>query len=233
MRAAMLLVTLLGLCAPAAGDDARRADRDRIQIACVGDSITYGSGVEDRHDNAYPSVLGRLMGDEYEVRNFGVGRATAQKRGDKPYWTLDAFKDVAEFDPDVVVLKLGTNDSKPQNWHGAELYEIDLQALVEHLRALPRKPKVFLCTPVPVHKDAFGIRETVVREEVVPAVRKVAERTETPVIDLHAALAEPGDFPDGVHPNAAGAKKIAEAVAAALRDRVKTERDAADEPTKR
>ncbi len=205
---------------PAAAQERPAGGDGPVRVACVGDSITFGSGVEDREKNAYPAVLGRLLGEGYEVRNFGVGGATAQKRGDKPYWTLDAYKDVSEFDPQVVVIKLGTNDTKPQNWHGAEWYEADLQAMVTHFQELPQKPRVFLCTPAPVHKDAFGIRETVVRDEVVPAVRKVSEQSETPVIDLYAALKDAGDaFPDGVHPNAAGAKMIAEAVAKALRKR--------------
>ena len=216
MRVKTLLAALL-FASPAAAAEGDPAEDGPIRVACVGDSITFGSGVEEREKNAYPTVLGRLLGKDYEVRNFGVSGATAQKRGDKPYWTLDAYKDVSAFDPHVVVIKLGTNDSKPHNWHGTEWYEADLQAMVTHFAELPQKPRVFLCTPVPVHKDAFGIRETVVRDEVVPTVRKVAERAEVPVIDLYAALKDPADFPDGVHPNAAGAKKIAEAVAEALR----------------
>lgn len=227
MRSAMFLVTLVGFAAPVAADDPGE-DRDRVRVACVGDSITFGSGVEDREKNAYPSVLGRLLGDGYSVRNFGVSGATAQKRGDKPYWTLDAFNDVAEFDPDIVVIKLGTNDSKPHNWHGKEFYETDLQALVEHFRELPQKPQVFLCTPAPVYKDAFTIRQAVVRDEVVPAVQAVAERTETPVIDLYRALWEKTDFPDGVHPNASGAAKIAEAVAKTLRERAEAKKGRAE-----
>lgn len=191
------------------------------RVACVGDSITYGSGIADREKNSYPAVLGELLGKTYEVRNFGVGGATAQKRGDKPYWTLDAFKDVSEFNPHIVIVKLGTNDTKPQNWHDAKFFEVDLQALVNHFSELPEKPQVFVCTPVPVHKDAFGIREEVVRDEVVPTVKEIAKRMEAPLIDLYAALKDDGAmFPDGVHPNAAGAKKIAENVAAAIKKSV-------------
>jgi lysophospholipase L1-like esterase len=194
-------------------------DDGPIRVACVGDSITFGSGVEEREKNSYPAVLGRLLGQKYKVRNFGVSGATLQKRGDKPYWTLDAMKDVSEFQPHVVVVKLGTNDSKPQNWHGVEPYKIDLVALITHFRALPDEPQIFVCTPAPVFKDAFRIREAVVRDEIVPAVKDVAKQTETPLIDLHSALGEAEDvFPDGVHPNAAGAKKIAEAVSKALRE---------------
>jgi acyl-CoA thioesterase-1 len=202
-------------------------DDGPIRVACVGDSITYGSGIDDRDKNSYPAVLGRLLGKEYAVRNFGVGGATLQKNGDKPYWSLDEFKDVAAFNPHIVIVKLGTNDSKPQNWHGADKFKIDLAALLNHLRALPKEPQVFVCTPVPVHRDAFGIRETVVRDEIVPAVNEVAESSELPVIDLYGALREAGDlFPDGVHPNAAGAKKIAEAVAKTVQKHAETHKPA-------
>jgi lysophospholipase L1-like esterase len=57
-----------------------------------------------------------------------------------------------------------------------------------------------------------------VQSEVIPALQQVAKELNTPVIDLHTALAnKPALFPDKIHPNAAGAKLIAEAVAAALR----------------
>lgn len=224
MRISAWLIFPLFLSGAARADEPARKE-GAVRVACVGDSITFGSGVEERETNAYPAVLGRLLGEAYEVRNFGVSGATAQKQGDKPYRTLDAFKEASAFEPQIVVIKLGTNDSKPHNWRGAEPYEADLRALVEHFQRLPHEPRVFLCTPVPVYKDAFTIRESVVRDEVVPAVRRVAERAKTPVIDLYAALSNAADaFPDGVHPNAAGAKKIAETVAKAVTE-AKVEKD--------
>lgn len=226
MRSSTFIALLAGLIShPILAADPPRdgsATNDGVtRVACVGDSITFGSGIDEREKNSYPAVLDGLLGDKFEVRNFGVGGATLQKRGDKPYWTQDTSKDVAAFNPHIVVIKLGTNDTKPQNWHGAKMFEVDLQAMVNHFTALPEKPQVFLCTPVPVHKDNFGIREDVVRDEVVPTVKEVAMRMEAPVIDLYAALKDDAaQFPDGVHPNAAGAKKIAETVAAAIKKSV-------------
>ena len=220
MRSFLLAVLAAAVAAPAcaADESADRAKADPVRVACVGDSITFGSGVEDREKNCYPAVLGRLLGAGYEVRNFGVSGATLQKRGDKPYWTEKAFTAVAEFRPDVVVVKLGTNDSKPQNWHGADLYEPDLVSLVTTFRNLPGKPQVFLATPAPVVRENFGIRPAVVRDEIVPVVKEVAKRNDLPLVDLHAALSGHDDwFPDGVHPNAAGAKQIAETVAEAIK----------------
>ena len=88
--------------------------RGPVRIACVGDSITFGSGLANRPLESYPSVLGRLLGDTYFVSNFGVSGATMLRRGDKPYWQEERFRAVRDFNPSIVLLKLGTNDSKPQ-----------------------------------------------------------------------------------------------------------------------
>ena len=115
------------------------------RIACVGDSITYGAAIRDRANHCYPKVLGDLLGKGYTVRNYGVNGATLLKNGDRPYWKLGAFKQATDFGPNVVILKLGTNDTKPQNWGkvGKE-YEADLRAMVIHFKSLPTKPTIFM-----------------------------------------------------------------------------------------
>ena len=188
-----------------------------IRVACVGDSITYGAGVENRIANNYPRVLGKLLGEQYHVNNFGVNGATLLKKGDKPYWKLPAFQRVTDFDPHVVVIKLGTNDSKPQNWKFSADYANDLRALVAHFRQLPSKPQIWLCKPVPVARTRWGINEKTVKGEVIPLIEKVAQQEKLPIIDLFSALENHRElFPDGVHPNAAGAKIIATTVHAAI-----------------
>lgn len=188
-----------------------------IRVACMGDSITYGAGVENRDQNNYPMVLGKLLGEKYEVKNFGVSGATLLKQGDKPYWNLNEFKAVTEFAPNIVVIKLGTYDSKPQNWAHKTEFAADLTALIEHFQNLPSKPHVWACLPVPVYQDKWGINEKTVADEIIPIIKQVAKAKHVPVIDLRAALTGHGDmFPDGVHPNAAGAALLAKAVAGAL-----------------
>lgn len=189
-----------------------------VRIACVGDSITFGAGVENREANHYPHVLGSLLGDRFDVRNFGVSGATLLKAGDLPWWKTPAFQAATDFNPDVVLVKLGTNDTKPQNWgpHGRE-FEDDLKALVEHFRKLPAKPQVWLIQPVPVYEDRWGINEKVLMEGVIPAIQTVADKMRLPVVDLNAALSDrPELFPDKIHPNAAGAKLMAQTIRKAL-----------------
>jgi len=108
-----------------------------VRVACVGDNITYGAGVADRGKNNYPKVLGRLLGPGYETRSFGVSGATLLKKGDHPNWKTRAFKAATEFKPDIVIIKLGTNDSKPQNWKHKAHYAADLADLADHFASLP------------------------------------------------------------------------------------------------
>jgi acyl-CoA thioesterase-1 len=216
-----LMVVMTVACATVLGTGGQVVDPanydETIRIACVGDSITYGSAIKDREKNNYPTVLGRSLGDKFEVRNFGVSGATLIKKGDFSYWDQPAFSAVTKFNPHIVVIKLGTNDTKPQNWKFAAEYTADYEAMVDHFEALPAKPKIWLCTPAPVYQTRWGINEERVVEGVIPGLRDLAKRKGLPVIDLYRALTgKPEMFPDKIHPNAAGAKVIAKTVEAAL-----------------
>jgi len=188
------------------------------RIACVGDSITFGAAIKDRVKNCYPAQLGRMLGEKFEVRNFGVNGATLLKKGDKPYWKLKAYSNARDFQPEVVVIKLGTNDSKPHNWKHKEEYVADYVALIESFRKLESKPTVWLCYPVPAYPGRWGITDKVMKEEVMPRLDEVAKKSGCKVIDLYSALSDKKEmFPDLVHPNAKGATLIAEAVSSAIK----------------
>ena len=188
-----------------------------VKVACVGDSITFGAGVDDREKNCYPAKLAEYLGSSYEVRNFGRSGATLQKGGDLPYWTAPEFAAATEFQPDVVIVKLGTNDTKPQNWHDAAMFTRDFRALLDHFRGLKSRPQLWVCTPVPVYRDNWGINNQTLETGVIPSLMDECGRRKVPVIDLNdALLGKPEMFPDGVHPNAAGAELMARTVVEAI-----------------
>ena len=188
------------------------------RIACVGDSITFGAAIKDRVKNCYPAQLGRMLGEKFEVRNFGVNGATLLKKGDKPYWKLKAYANARDFQPEVVVIKLGTNDSKPHNWKHKEEYVADYVALIESFRKLASKPVVWMCYPVPANPGRWGNTDKVMKEDVMPRLDEVAKKSGCKVIDLYSALSDKKEmFPDLVHPNAKGATLIAEAVSSAIK----------------
>ncbi|MCD6303935.1 MAG: prolyl oligopeptidase family serine peptidase [Planctomycetes bacterium] len=189
-----------------------------VRVACVGDSITYGAAIRDRARSSYPAQLQRLLGGGWAVRNFGVNGATMLKKGDKPYWKQRAFRDAQAFAPNVVVIMLGTNDSKPDNWKYKDQFAADCRAMIETFRKLPSRPKIWLCYPVPVARDRWGIRESVVKGEVIPILESVVKQAGVGAIDLHGPLSGKEEmFADGVHPTAAGAGIMAEVIANVLK----------------
>jgi acyl-CoA thioesterase-1 len=205
-----LILFLAALTWPAAA-------AEPIRVACVGDSITEGVGAANRAQDAYPAVLGRLLGETCEVKNFGVSGATLLRKGDKPYWRLGKFHLASAFEPQIVVIKLGTNDTKPQNWKHQDEFAKDYGDLLDHFAALPSKPKVWACLPVPVYETRWGIDEGRLKEGILPVIRRVAEEKKVPLIDLYAALSgKPELFPDKIHPNTEGAVLIAKTVHTAL-----------------
>jgi len=189
----------------------------KTKVACVGDSITFGSGIKDREANSYPTQLGRMIGAAYEVRNFGNSGSTMLKKGDKPYWKQKEYAAALAFGPDLVVIKLGTNDTKPHNWKHGEEFARDYRAMIDAFRSLPSKPQIYVCLPIPAFPARWGITDEVINRDVIPAVRGIAKATGAKLIDLNSPFKGKAELvPDKIHPNAAGATIIAESVAAAI-----------------
>jgi acyl-CoA thioesterase I len=215
---ALLSSSLLGCASGRQQGTIRTADyQETIRVACVGDSITFGAGIKDRARYNYPRQLGRLLGAKWEVRNSGVSGATLLKGGDKPYWEEEAFEDALAYDPHVVVIKLGTNDTKPQNWKHSGEFAADYADMISRFRGLPSKARIWACLPVPAYPEGWGISDERIREEVVPLVRQVARESGVRLIDLYRPLSNKAElFPDKIHPNAEGATLVAEQVYRAL-----------------
>ena len=186
-----------------------------IKVACVGDSITQGAGAQK--GKSYPAQLQGLLGDGYQVGNFGVSGRTLLKKGDFPYWKEKKYQDALAMEPAIVVIMLGTNDTKPQNWKFESEFDADYRELVKSFQSLKSKPKVFVCRPVPVPVIGnYGINEENIQKEI-PRVDALAKELGCGVIDMHAALEKsPELLPDRVHPNTAGAGEMAKAAAKAI-----------------
>lgn len=175
-----------------------------VKVACVGDSITAGVGASA--GNSYPAVLGRLLGEGYEVRNFGVSARTLLSAGDYPWIREQACADAMAYLPNAVVIMLGTNDSKPPNWAHRADFRGDYAALIDRFAGLDSKPTVYACLPVPAFPGNWGINDPVILDEICPIIREVVKEKGARLIDLHTPLVGLGEFfPDKVHPNDSGA----------------------------
>ncbi len=190
----------------------------QIKVACVGNSITYGAGIEGRDSLAYPPQLEKILGADWAVANFGHSGATLLKNGNKPYWNLPEFDSAKSFQPDVVIIMLGTNDSKPINWvdYQAE-FESDYIKMIQEFKSLPSKPVVFICRPIPVFGSAWTIDENVVANEIPPKIKNISKKEKVKVINLYKPLQNRPDLvPDKVHPDAEGSAIMAKEIARVL-----------------
>ena len=185
-----------------------------IKVACVGDSVTYGVGIENKDEDSYPAQLQQLLGGNYNVANFGFSGATMLKNGHKPYWEKEVFKNSQDFKPNIVIIHLGLNDQGNNNWpqHKNE-FESDYLEMIATYKNLPTKPKVIICRMTPTfsghHWFEEGMRESF--KEIQAKIEKIGEIANVEIIDLHEPLYRfPEYFPDNLHPTKEGAKIIAE-----------------------
>lgn len=197
----------------------------QTRIACVGDSITYGATIRDKSHDSYPAQLGTMLGRKYSVKNFGASGYTLQESCDRPYTSHKRYKKSLDFKPDVVLIMLGTNDTKPYNWISTEAFQDDYRQLILSYQELPSRPDVILMTPASVFPENFNPAKPYkiragVAGEAAKAVRELAKELGLPFIDIHEATASHPEFflQDGVHPNELGAKAIARTVYEALKD---------------
>ena len=212
--------------------------QDAIRVACIGNSITDGHGIDLATSQGYPAQLQRLLGNDYWVKNFGVSGRTMLNKGDQPYMKELAWEDAQAFKPDIVIIKLGTNDSKPENWRYSSEFKQDLVQMITTLRpdlAQPAKkgkksknksqgasakPQIYLCTPIPAWKSSWNINDSVIVNGIIPIQQEVAKEYGLQVIDLHTLFANDGDkmLDDGIHPDGKGARRMAEIIADVLRE---------------
>lgn len=184
-----------------------------VRVACLGDSITYGHGIVNRYRDAYPGILDSLLGDGFDVRNYGVCGATAMNKTDMPYTKEQLYKEALEFNPQIVTIMLGTNDSKPYNWKYKEDFKSDLKGMISELRALPASPEIWLFLPVPAMGHAWNINDSVIYNGVIPYIKEVAAEENIRLVDLNTPFQGKRQyFPDTIHPNEEGESMIADIV---------------------
>lgn len=185
------------------------------KVACVGNSITYGYGLEGQWPLNYPNQLDTLLGSGWSVSNFGVSGKTMIRAVGDAWWKQTAFPNALAFLPDVVVIELGTNDSKPYIWsyYGKD-FAADYKALVDTFRTLSSSPQVWATLQPRANNASWGILDSVLVQEVNPRILQVALEKGIGLIDLHTPFAAHPEWmqEDSVHPNGEGARQLARIV---------------------
>ena len=183
----------------------------RKRIACVGNSITYGY-LTNSVEETYPYKLQKMLGDRFEIRNFGVPGAAVQFDKFITYSKTEAYNDLKLFNPEVIIMKLGANDSRPDEWINEEFFYIDYLRLVRKMKSI--SDQVYLCYPIPPYGDKWKHRDEILRNKVMKVIRRVSKEEKLPVIDLYQEEMKDSVnyFPDGIHPTSGGYDIIAKSI---------------------
>lgn len=228
------------------GEDRAQISRNNIdfssvKIACLGDSITAGSNLnnlEDYEQYSYPSILKNILNIK-EVYNLGIGGSSYGRYWDKAF--VDRYKEIPE-DSDIILVMGGTNDGfaasvdelgnsnerKPRTFYG------DVDELMKGLKKDYPNAKVIFATPLPnVLQDyLMSQRDYLLPQSVyVNAIKELAAEHNIQVIDLynsnllntHDAQVISTYMPDGVHGNPAGYQILAEHFASEIIKNVEEE----------
>jgi len=183
----------------------------KIKIACIGASITYGARLNNPAKESYPAQLQTMLGDRYEVHNYGVSGCTMLRKGNLPYWNTPAYQAALAYNPDMVTIDLGGNDSKLINRIYLDDYKKDCRDMVQSFAALPAHPRIILLLPVVSFvTDTTGVWDPVIVNQIIPLTREVAYEDKRELFNTHPLLIDkPRLMPDKIHPELAGTTIIA------------------------
>lgn len=185
---------------------------DATRIAAVGDSITSYSFVSGEDD--YPEQLQVMLGEDYAVENFGVSNYSVQSASDFPYETTDAFEDSLAFEPELVLIMLGTNDTKGVNWEGTEQFKSEYLELLQNYQDLPSVSRIILASPPPAFFDSVGVPGAINPDLIVDVrdtVEEIADENDLEFVDMYEKMSASSEhFPDGLHPDKEGSAELAD-----------------------
>ena len=189
-----------------------------IKIAAVGDSLTYGYGLENRQQDAYPSILLELLGSHYQVANYGLSGRSLLSTSDYPYLKEKNAQQSLESDADIVIIMIGSNDSRAAYWNKEQFIK-EYRDFVKGYIKLPSQPDVFIVAPPYVPTSRFGLNNEVIRDEIQQIVEDVAAELGVHFINLYPVTeGHPEYYSDGLHLTPLGKRKIEKAIFSALRE---------------
>lgn len=198
----------------------------QIRIACVGDSITKGIGAtgwkNGDFSKSYPEQLGGLLGDSCTVGNFGRGSSYVYYKSGRTenlwYPNTAEYTDSMNFDPDIVIIMLGTNDAKCINSDElSKEWAKQFKGIVKTYQGLASKPDIYILSSITIELYDNKLREPNLKKYILPKQESVAEELGCTFLDSYNDLYELFSSGDGfasdmIHPNDKGYLAIAEYV---------------------
>ena len=164
-------------------------------ILAFGDSLTYGTGAQ--RAESYPEQLASLI--HHPIINAGKPGETTENGRDRLPETLDEVR------PDLLILCMGGNDFLRKQDEAQTI--ANLRQMLNEARSR-NIPVLLLATPRP------GLGITVPQFYAALATEYAIALEDEALEDILSTRALKSDL---IHPNAAGYRQLAEAVASALR----------------
>jgi lysophospholipase L1-like esterase len=187
---------------------------DPIRVVCAGDSLTQST--------EYPYDLWNLLGTQtYSLRNYGAGSTTVLLTSETPYMNTTVFQDALQFEPNIVIIMLGTNDAQPSLIPYNATFVEDYVTLIQAFQSLPTDPEIWIVLPPPIAGDDGGKMDPeYFQSSIIFDIKQAANITGSPTIDVNSVMQ--GHYPeyykedDVVHINSEGSKVIANTIYAAI-----------------
>ena len=185
------------------------------RVACIGDSLTWGFTLVDPWRESYPALLQELLGADFIVRNFGCNGASVRADSYTSYAETSAFRSSLTWEPDIVLMMLGSNDCVPQEWDPV-VFRRDYERIVASYRGLPSQPRLILIAPIRMFRvmgfTFMDLSPETLEQGVRPAIKAIAADHGLEFVDLRDVIPDSRYCYDGVHPQAEGTRLVAEAI---------------------
>lgn len=183
-----------------------------IKVATVGDSLTYGYGLENREKDAYPCILAEKLGHHYQVSNFGLSGRSLQSTSDYPYFKEKNAQLSLESEADIVIIMIGSNDSRGPYWN-KERFISEYREMAERYLSLPSQPDLYLVIPPFVPTSRFGLNNQIIEDELQTIITAIGQELDVPVINLYPLTKGHLEYySDGLHLTPLGNQVIAEEI---------------------
>ncbi len=201
----------------------RIAEGEVITVACVGDSITQGTGSSVASKYSYPAQLQKMLGKGFKVVNCGKASSYVMnldcaynvKKSSPNLWypNTSEYSKLKNSEADIIIVMLGTNDARSMtNPDAIDEFVSSYKALIADFQTMESKPEIYLSSMIPATNADITNQGTVY---ILPDVIKgIADELGLPFlpthINLHDYYSVMLDYNDRVHPNDASYPALAE-----------------------
>lgn len=199
------------------------SDFEGIKVACVGDSLTYGTTLLNRRVESYPSRLAKLLGKDFDVLNLGFSGHALSKKSEKCLLNTPVIELLESYAPDYVLLLIGTNDARLKNFSTDDEFAANYKLLVSTIMNLPSSPKLIAmtCPMVYAENDPRSADfSTEILARLVQVQRAILNLQKISYVDLYNITQGKTTLysDDKLHFNAKGAKFLAHKMYTIIQD---------------